>query len=86
MRRRGWLGSSLAALGRLEHRLTMDLLMYGSGFVRVFSDGRSARVAPQVMSLFKGDVARANEAGELVDAETGKSYAGVSYTGEWWFE
>lgn len=24
----------------------MDLLTYGSGFVRIFSDGRSARVAP----------------------------------------
>lgn len=46
IRRRGWLGSSLARLGRLENQLTMDLLLYGSSFVRVFSDGSSARVAP----------------------------------------
>lgn len=62
MRRRGWLGASLAGLRRLEHRLTMDLLWGGSAFVRIFSDGRSARVAPltgeefhetaQALSLF----------------------------------
>lgn len=74
---RNSLGTFRAQHGRLVQRLERDLLLYGSSFVKAFSDGRAARVAPLTEEEF-------HETAQAWRLE--RHYTGAGISGKWWFE
>lgn len=58
----------------------MDLLMYGSGFVRIFSDGRSSSVVP----LAEEEFHETAQAFKLLPAAAPHWTDGLSSVTRWW--